>query len=250
MKIRDMVLSNPTLQISYSAVMTVVVFIFTVVFSLSIVQTKGYFNIGETGVYIAAITGGPIVGAIAGGLGSMMSDVALAYVQYAPGTLLVKGAEGFVVGYLAMNLEKVFRDKRKRPLGIVIGILFGILMYIIGRKFYVGTAEMSINLVEGIKLSLDLSELMWSASSIIIIALVIGLSWIKPSYIGYILSTIVGGMVMVSGYFLYEQIILGVAALAEVPFNTMQMAVGTTLSLAIVSVVEKIWRGGVVQQQS
>ena len=62
MKIRDMILSNPILRISYTGIMIVVVFIFTVVFSLYIPETKGFFNIGESGVYIAAITGGPIVG--------------------------------------------------------------------------------------------------------------------------------------------------------------------------------------------
>ncbi len=241
MKIREMVSANPILQITYSAIMTVIVFIFTVVFNVYIVQTRGYFNIGETGVYIAAITGGPFVGMVAGGFGSMLSDVVLGYSQYAPGTLVVKGVEGFVVGYLAMKLETIFRGKGKRPIGVLLGILFGILMYIIGKEFYVGTAEISINLFGANTMTIDFSEVIWGLSAVIIIILVIGLSWMKPNYIGYILSTIVGGMTMVLGYFLYEQVILGVAALAEVPFNTMQMSIGTALSLLVVSTVEKIW---------
>jgi hypothetical protein len=36
---------------------------------------------------------------------------------------------------------------------------------------------------------------------------------------------------MVTGYFLYEQLILGVAALAEVPFNLMQVLVGVSAAL-------------------
>jgi|Deesub1362A_J573_1020465.scaffolds.fasta_scaffold00012_181 uncharacterized membrane protein len=241
MKIREMVSTNPTLQITYSAIMTVIVFVFTVVFNVYIIQTRGYFNIGETGVYIAAITGGPIVGMIAGGFGSMLSDVVLGYSQYAPGTLVVKGVEGFIVGYLAMKLEAIFREKSKRPIGVLIGVLFGILMYIVGKEFYVGTAEISINLFGATTMTVDFSEIIWGLSAVIIIILVIGLSWKKPNYIGYILSTIAGGMTMVLGYFLYEQVILGVAALAEVPFNTMQMSIGTALSLLVVSAVEKIW---------
>ncbi len=241
MKIRDMVMSNLTLQITYSAIMTVIVFIFTVVFNVYIIQTKGYFNIGETGVYIAAITGGPLVGYIAGGFGSMLSDIVLGYTLYAPGTLVVKGAEGFVVGYLAIILENMFKKKSRRPFGALIGVLFGLLMFLLGREFYVGTAEVSINLFGETATTINFSELIWGVSSVIIIVLVIALSWMKPNYIGYILSTIAGGITMVLGYFLYEQIILGVVALAEVPFNTMQMAVGTALSLVIVSTLEKIW---------
>jgi glycopeptide antibiotics resistance protein len=47
---------------------------------------------------------------------------------------------------------------------------------------------------------------------------------------------------MILGYFLYEQFILGVAAIVEVPINTMQMTIGTILSISIVRVIEKVWR--------
>ncbi len=238
MKIRDMVLSNTILKISYTAVMIVIVFIFTVMFSLYIPETKGFFNIGETGVYIAAITGGPIVGAVAGGIGSMLSDISLGYGMYAPGTLIIKGLEGFIVGYLSILFEKIFINRKNRVLGIVVGILFGLLLYMLGTRFYVGAAEITVGLGSGFKI--NFSEIVWGASSLIVIALIIGLSWRKIEYIGYVLATVAGGIEMILGYFLYEQLILGVAALVEVPFNTMQMTIGTILSLIIVGIIEKV----------
>jgi len=44
-------------------------------------------------------------------------------------------------------------------------------------------------------------------------------------------ALVASGLVMVTGYFLYEQLILGVAALAEVPFNLMQVLVGVSAAL-------------------
>lgn len=240
MKIRDMIFSNPILRISYTAIMIVIVFIFTVIFSLYIPETKGFFNIGETGVYIAAITGGPVVGAIAGGLGSALSDISLGYGIYAPGTLIIKGLEGLIVGYLSILFEKIFKNKKNRFIGTIIGVLFGILLYILGTMFYVGKAEISLVVGEIFNLELNFSELMWGISAIIVILLIISLSWRKIEYIGYVLATVIGGIEMILGYFLYEQLILGVAALVEVPFNTMQMTVGTILSIIIVGVIEKV----------
>jgi uncharacterized membrane protein len=60
----------------------------------------GYLNIGDTPLYIAAyLLGGP-AGAVAGALGSAMSDLAAGYVIYVVPTAIIKGAMGFVCGML------------------------------------------------------------------------------------------------------------------------------------------------------
>ena len=240
MRIRNMILSNPILRISYTAVMIVIVFLFTVIFSLYIPETKGFFNIGESGVYIAAITGGPIVGAIAGGIGSMLSDVSLGYTIYAPGTLIIKGLEGWIAGYLSMVFEDIFADKKNsRIIGLVLGILFGLSLYLLGTLFYIGKADITLTLGKPFTLQLNFSELIWGISAVIVTILIAGFSWKRTEYSGYVISTVIGGMEMILGYYLYEQLILGVAALAEVPFNTMQMAIGTVVAIAVVGVIEK-----------
>jgi uncharacterized membrane protein len=60
----------------------------------------GYLNIGDAPIYLAAyLLGGP-AGAVAGALGSAMSDLAAGYVLYAVPTAVIKGAMGFVCGIL------------------------------------------------------------------------------------------------------------------------------------------------------
>lgn len=60
----------------------------------------GYVNLGEATIFIFSLLMGPLVGAFAGGVGSMLADIILGYSSYAPATLVIKGFEGFIVGYL------------------------------------------------------------------------------------------------------------------------------------------------------
>ena len=51
------------------------------------------------------------------------------------------------------------------------------------------------------------------------------------------LSIVVGGLTMVIGYFLYQQLILGVLAYVEIPVNIGQMTVGLVVSIPVVRAV-------------
>jgi hypothetical protein len=49
---------------------------------------------------------------------------------------------------------------------------------------------------------------------------------------------------MVAGYFIYEQLVLGytwLAALAEVPFNLFQMAIGLIVAVPIMYAVQRVF---------
>src|SRR5713226_5050817 len=99
-----------TKTVAATAVFTAFVAAATMAFVIYIPATKGYFNIGEVMVYIVAMLMGPYVGAFAGGVGSAISDAILAPV-YAPGTLVIKGIEGFVVGYLTSRTPAALSRK-------------------------------------------------------------------------------------------------------------------------------------------
>ena len=49
--------------------------------------TNGYINLGDCMVLLGAFLLGPVWGAAAGGIGSMLADVLLGYFSYAPGTM-------------------------------------------------------------------------------------------------------------------------------------------------------------------
>jgi len=85
--------------------------------------TEGYINIGDAVIVAAALLYGGWVGGLAGGIGSAMADVLGGYSHWAPFTLFIKGFEGLVIGLVAGRLKIDLR----RPLGLVLGSLIGLL---------------------------------------------------------------------------------------------------------------------------
>ncbi|WP_457742877.1 ECF transporter S component [Thermococcus sp.] len=77
----------------------------TAVIRKPVPQTGDYLNLGDTMIMFAAMVFGPAIGAFAGGVGSAIADLALGYSSWAPVTLLVKGLEGFIIGYASRKLE-------------------------------------------------------------------------------------------------------------------------------------------------
>jgi uncharacterized membrane protein len=94
---RDM--STPTL-IALTAVMAALVCIATMLIQVPIPATDGVFNIGDAMIVVAAMLGGPVVGAFAGGIGSSLADLLGGWYVWVIPTLLIKGVEGFLVGWI------------------------------------------------------------------------------------------------------------------------------------------------------
>ncbi len=88
-------------DIAIRALFTAFVCVATMVLVVPIPATGGYFNLGETVIYIAAMLFGGVVGGFVGGIGSALADLLLGFSAFAPITLVVKGIEGFVVGTIA-----------------------------------------------------------------------------------------------------------------------------------------------------
>jgi uncharacterized membrane protein len=88
-----------TKELAAMAIMGALTTVVTMVF-LPFAPTGGFFNLGDAMVVTTALIFGPIVGAVAGGVGSALADVLLLYGSFAPYTLVIKGLEGFLVGYI------------------------------------------------------------------------------------------------------------------------------------------------------
>ena len=88
--------------------------VLTIIISIPIPATQGFINIGDAGVMICGLLFGPVIGGLSGGIGSSLADILLGYTIYAPGTLIIKGLEGFLVGIIAnpkKNYQKInYRD--------------------------------------------------------------------------------------------------------------------------------------------
>lgn len=88
-----------TRKMTYTALFTAIVCILTYI--IKIPTANGYINLGDCGVYTAAVLGGPFIGSFAGGVGSALADVFGGYTAWAVPTFIIKGIMGFTVGYFA-----------------------------------------------------------------------------------------------------------------------------------------------------
>ena len=125
-----------TKDISIMAVMAALATVATVSISIPFPATKGYFNLGDTIVVTSGLLFGPIIGAIAGGIGSGLADVYLGYYGFAIATTIIKGAEGFIVGYLAGDIEN--RPIWRYVIAWLAGAIVLLLGYYIAETYFLG----------------------------------------------------------------------------------------------------------------
>jgi len=212
------------------------------VFSIYVPTTEGFFNIGETMVYITALLFGPLIGAFAGGIGSMAADLLLGYPQYAPATLVIKALEGGIVGLLSRKRPKFGSRLQWKVFTFIAGLIVGSLLGAVGSSYYSGSVELYLGIPppQTPTTILYVPPAFWYLLGAVIVALITLMGFVlEPEFGWMVLVILVGGLEMIIGYFLYEQIFLGVAAIAEIPINIGQMAVGLIVAIPV---VRAVWR--------
>ncbi len=212
---------------------TSLVAVATIAFTIYVPATRGYFNVGESAIFLVALLGGARMGAFAGGVGSMLADLILGYYLFAPATLVIKGLEGYLLGVLVSRRPRL-REGTWRLLSVLASVLVFSLVLTVGTFFYSGTTEVSVGLpwIGSFGFVVELSFAFWALIGGAIALVVAYASFSARQETGYAtISALVSGSVMVVGYFIYEQLFLGYAALAEVPFNIGQVLVGVTIAI-------------------
>jgi uncharacterized membrane protein len=209
-----------TLKIALMAVFTAVETVTTMMVPINIPASQGYFNVGEAIIYFTAILFGPAIGAFTGGVGAAIADLLLGYASYAPVTLVVKGAEGFVVGYLFKILkDKKFLKEKWNIFTLVLGFSAGLTMIILG-----------------------IESVTFIILGIVLMVLIIALGFTVQHDIGIkLIAMLCGGVVMVLGYMTYQIPTYGAdAALFELPFNFLQVLLGILIALPLISSIEPV----------
>jgi uncharacterized membrane protein len=198
-------------------------------------------------VYTAALLMGPYVGAFAGGVGSALSDVSLGYgATFAPGTLVIKGIEGFIVGYLSSRVLVDLPRSAWRVASAVLAAVVGGTVVWLGLDYLGGGYQLSLGFPVGptMNVSFDVPSLFWVAVGAAAFALILFVGFRTGERIGWTaLAVLVGGCEMVLGYFLYESFALqlGVySAAGEVPFNIAQAVVGLLVSVPLVRSIRRV----------
>jgi len=95
--------------LALSAIMAALVAVATFLIQIPVPATGGYINLGDIMLFVSALTFGPIVGGLSGGIGSFISDVISGYAIYAPFTFIIKGLEGTIAGTIS-NRKAIWRD--------------------------------------------------------------------------------------------------------------------------------------------
>jgi uncharacterized membrane protein len=247
--------------IASAAIFTAFVAAATLAFAVVIPATNGYFNIGEIMVYIAALVMGPVVGGFAGGVGSAISDAIVAP-QYAPGTLVIKGLEGFIVGYLAKLRFANLTRRRWQGVSVLIGVGLAGLVGYLGVTYLSGDQTLYLGFSSGPSTPIGpqfsaeffVPWYFWLAVGGLAFVLVLWAGFALDEKVGWtILSVLVGGSEMVLGYFLYESIGLQlgfVTAAAEVPFNIGQVLIGLLVAVPAVRSYRRMVRRTPMGSQS
>jgi len=139
-----------TRQVAAIGIMGALTTIATMLFVFPIPATSGYFNLGDTIVMITSLTFGPVVGAIAGGLGSGLADLLGGWYNWVIFTTIIKGIEGYVTGTIIKSSSQ--RNLQNVIIAWAVGGVLMVLGYFIVQVFMYGLGaaivEAPFNLVQ------------------------------------------------------------------------------------------------------
>jgi len=222
------------IQLALSAVMAALVFVATMVIRITIPATGGYFNVGDSMIYVAALLFGPFVGGLAGGIGASLVDV-LGYPIFAPGTFIIKLVEGVVVGYVGYKIRPKARTITFwRFLSLFFAVTLGAATYYVGAN-YMGVFGNTFS-----------DQLFWLIVALFLGIFIVSMSLkVETQASWQTIAIILGGTEMVIGYFLYESLLAilipgaGIIAIGEIPLNIGQMLVGMTIALPIAKAAQR-----------
>jgi len=126
-----------TLDLSITAVSAALVTVSTLIIQIPVPATGGYINVGDAMIFTSALLFGPIIGGVAGGVGSALADI-ISYPIFAPYTLVIKGLEGFISGYISDRKSTV-----KDLLAWITGSATMVLGYFVAEAYVMGLGPLS-----------------------------------------------------------------------------------------------------------
>lgn len=232
-------------SVAVTGIFTAFVCVATIIVSAYIPATRGFFNIGESLVFVTALLFGPAIGAFAGGVGSSLADLLLGFWYYAPATLVIKACEGYVVGTLK-NFNPQFKSSiHWKFFTTLLAVVAGVLLAYVGSVYYSGQTYLTLGFTV---FSIFIPWEIWLTLGVLVACFVSAIGFFADPEFGWsVLSVVTGGFVMVAGYFIYEFFFIGwlfniqAAALAEIPFNIGQMIVGAAIAMPVTKAIHRVF---------
>jgi uncharacterized membrane protein len=135
--------------VSLAAVCIAIVAVLVSIVPVPIPATGGFTHPGAVAEIFVAMAFGPVIGAVAAGVGGAIADLALGYGSFAPLTLIAHGALGLLAGWLGWK-----KGWGGMLIGWIVGGLALVAVYYIGEATVYGfgaagaAAEVPINLFQ------------------------------------------------------------------------------------------------------
>ncbi|MDT7886613.1 MAG: ECF transporter S component [Thermoproteota archaeon] len=198
----------------------------------------GYLNIGDAVIFIAAILFGPLIGFLAGSIGSALSDVLLEAYMFAPGTFVIKGLEGFIAGV-------VYRYLIRKPIQISSSIIFiGSILIIISLYVFYNVSyfdpERNLSNIDYLNFVLPIGLIYSTLGSLSLILTVKKSQYVNDMII--LSAMIIAGTEMILGYYLYEYWLFVYLAIAEIPINITQASISILAAYFVLKSIRKIFK--------
>lgn len=137
-------------KLVYSALMTALITVGTMVIQIPTPATKGYINVGDSFIFLSAAIFGPAVGFITGGFGSGLADLLSGYAYWAPWTFIIKGLEGLIAAFIFKKYNNIYL----KTASLIAGAAWMVLGYYIAGGIMYGfkasLADVPGNIVQGI----------------------------------------------------------------------------------------------------
>jgi len=150
---RDDLKFNRIQDLTILGLLIALVAVSTMVIKIPTIATQGYIHLGDSMIFLAAIMFGKRKGAIAGGVGSAMADLLLAYTHWILPSLIIKALMGYGVGVIADQESNTLINLRN-SIALIFGASWMVFGYFIAGgimkgSFVVAAASVPANLIQG-----------------------------------------------------------------------------------------------------
>lgn len=232
-------------KLVYTALMTAIILIMTLIIKIPIPFTNGYVHAGDMGIFLAGLLLGPWYGAFAAGVGSALADLLGGYVHWVIPTFIIKSLMGMIVGYFAIKRPS---QKWAGMLSFTVWTLSLIAMFINMTHL---TPHFVLNTIEDAKTLTEASALLSSIKTQLMVSLfaipgllILFYALKKTLEISFRQSTgiLLAGIWMVMGYYLASGIMYGsfIVPIFSLPWNIVQFVVGGILATVIMKSFSKV----------
>lgn len=125
--------SGVAAKLALAAALAATTTVATMLVQIPVPPTRGYLNFGDIMVFTSALLFGRFVGGLAGGIGSATADIITGYAYFAPYTLVIKGLEGFLAGWIRDG-----KSTRRDGLGWLVGAIVMVSGYFLSEAYMMG----------------------------------------------------------------------------------------------------------------